>query len=57
MFGILENITKAVVNTATLPISIAADVVTMGGVMTDRNETYTGQKISQIMNNLDNAGK
>lgn len=35
MFGLLKNITKAAVGIAVTPIDIAADVVTLGGALTD----------------------
>ena len=55
MFNIIKGLSKAVVSTVTLPIDIAADVVTMGGVMTDKKETYTASKIKKIMDGIDEA--
>lgn len=55
MFGMLKSLTKAVVGVATLPIDLAADVITMGGAMTDRDQPYTMDKAGQIMRNLENA--
>ena len=46
MFGILGDLTKAVVGVVVeTPIAIAADIVTMGGVMTDKKEPYTATLI------------
>lgn len=43
MLGILEDLTKAVVGVVVeTPVAIAADVVTLGGALTDREETHTG---------------
>jgi len=35
MFGLLKNVTKAIVRTATLPVAAAVDIVTLGGVLVD----------------------
>ena len=55
MFSILKGLTKAVVGVATLPIDVAADVVTLGGVMNDKTEPYTSKKLGKIMDALDEA--
>ena len=55
MFGILKNVTKAVVGVATLPLDVAADVLTLGGTCTDKDRPYTAEKLSDIMENLEKA--
>ena len=55
--SILGNLTRAVVGTVTLPVSALADVVTMGGVLSERRETYTGERVRDIMAALDRAAK
>jgi hypothetical protein len=55
MFKVFEELTKAVVNTAVLPVKVAADVVTGGGLATERDETYTGEQVRKIVKNLDDA--
>ena len=55
MFGLLSSLTKAVVGVATLPIDVVADAVTMGGLLTDKKRSYTGEKVSSVMENLKNA--
>ena len=57
MFGILESITKAAVGVVTLPVSVVADVVTLGGALTDKKEPYTATTASDIVKNLSNAAK
>lgn len=58
MFGILGDLTKAVVGVVIeTPIAIAADIVTMGGVMTDKNEPYTATAIKKVMENVEHATK
>jgi hypothetical protein len=58
MFGILGDLTKAVVGVVVeTPIAIAADVVTMGGALTDKNEPYTATALKGVMQNVENATK
>lgn len=57
MFSILEDITKAAVATVKLPVSLVVDVVTLGGALTDKDEPYTAENVSDIIKNLDNATK
>jgi len=56
MFDILNSLVKTAVNVATLPVSVAADVVTLGGALTDKEEPYTAKTVSDIVSNLNNAG-
>jgi len=35
MFGVLEDLTKAIVGIATLPLDVVKDTVTLGGLITD----------------------
>jgi len=56
MFGMLGNLTKAVVGVIIeTPLSIAADVVTMGGILTDRDEPYTSSSIKKVVDNIENS--
>ena len=56
MFGILEDLTKAVVGIVVeTPIAIVADVVTMGGALTDKDEPYTATAIKGVMKNVEHA--
>lgn len=58
MFGFLEDLTKAVVGVAVeTPIAIVADVVTMGGVLTDKSEPYTATALKGVLLNVKNATK
>ena len=49
MFGLL----KAVVEVAKLPADVAADVITMGGALTDKRKPYTVKRCERIMDKLD----
>ncbi len=50
LFG---SILKTVVDTAILPIEIAKDVVTLGGVATGKSETYTSKQLNKLADDLD----
>jgi len=59
--SIFGSLLKTVIDTATLPIDVAKDVVTMGGAMTERQEPYTASKLKRIADDIedvsDEAGK
>lgn len=58
MFKTLSNLTKAVVGvTVRTPISVVADVITLGGVLTERKRTYTSESLGNVMDNLKEATK
>jgi hypothetical protein len=37
------------------PLAIAADVVTMGGALTDKDEPYTATALKKVVKNVENA--
>lgn len=49
-FGKLGKMVMDVVET---PIAVIKDVATMGGVLTDRDETYTAEKLGDIQDDWD----
>jgi hypothetical protein len=51
----LGDLMKAAVGVVTAPIAIAADIVTVGGILTGKDETYTGAQVEQVVDNLENA--
>jgi hypothetical protein len=57
MFGMLESITKAALGAATVPVGVVADVVTLGGALTDQDKPYTAQAVSDFVQNLEDASK
>lgn len=57
MFGIFEDLAKAVVSVVTVPVAVVADVVTLGGVLTDQEKPYTASAVSDLVQNLENAAK
>lgn len=56
MFGMLSNLTKAVVGVVIeTPLAVVADVVTMGGQLTDKNEPYTSTAVKKVAKNISDA--
>lgn len=55
MFGMLESLVKAAAAVVTVPVAVVADVVTMGGAMTDEKQPYTATAISDFVQNLQDA--
>jgi hypothetical protein len=56
MFGMLESLTKAVVGAVVeTPIAAAADFLTLGGALTDRDEPYTATALKKVAKNVENA--
>lgn len=51
-----DKLIKAAVNVVTLPVDVAADLITMGGAITDKEEPYTVSKVRKIKRQLDEAG-
>lgn len=57
MFDVLESLGKAVLGVVTVPVAVVADVVTLGGALTDRDKPYTAEAVSDVVQNLKNASK
>lgn len=58
MFGMLEHLVKATVGVVIeTPIAIAADIVTMGGAITDKDEPYTATAIKDVVGHVEKACK
>ncbi|OIO69022.1 MAG: hypothetical protein AUJ56_07975 [Zetaproteobacteria bacterium CG1_02_49_23] len=56
MFGILGDLTKAAVGVVVeTPIAIAADALTLGGVITDKDEPYTATALKNVVKNIEHA--
>lgn len=55
MLGMLESLAKAAVAVVTVPVAVVADVVTLGGVMTDKDQPYTADAVSDLVDNLKDA--
>lgn len=58
MFGMLESLAKAAVGLVVeTPIAVVADVITMGGALTDKSEPYTATALRGVMKNTSEAAK
>lgn len=55
--SIFESLTKAALAVVTVPVGAVADVVTMGGVLTDREKSYTAEAVGDLVQNLKDATK
>ena len=53
----LESLAKAALAVVTVPVAAVADVVTLGGSLTDRKESYTGEALGDMADNLKRAAK
>jgi hypothetical protein len=51
-----ESLFKAVVGVVVeTPVAMVADVVTLGGALTDRDKPYTAEAIEDVVQNIHNA--
>lgn len=55
MFGFIGDIAKAATAVVTIPVGVVADVVTLGGTLTDTKQPYTAEAVSDFVQNLKNA--
>lgn len=55
MSGLFESLAKAAVAVVTLPVAAVADVVTLGGLLADRDEPYTATAAGNVVRNLEEA--
>jgi hypothetical protein len=55
MFGMLESLVKSAAAVVTVPVAIVADVVTMGGALTDKDQPYTADAVGDLVDNLKDA--
>lgn len=55
MFGMLESLAKAAAAVVTVPVAVVADVVTLGGSLTDKDTPYTAEAVEDMADNLKDA--
>jgi hypothetical protein len=51
--GLFGSILSTVINTASLPVAVVKDVLTLGGAITETDEPYTVMKAKEIDEDLD----
>ena len=52
MFGILSSALKAATAIVDVPVSLAADVVTLGGALNEKDRPYTADALSRFVGNV-----
>jgi hypothetical protein len=57
MFGMLESLAKAATAVVTVPVAVVADVVTLGGALTDKDKPYTADAVGDMVDNLKDAAR
>lgn len=57
MFGMLESLAKAALGVVTVPVAVVADVVTMGGALSDKDNPYTAEAVEDVVQNLEDAAR
>ena len=58
MFNLIGNLTKAVVGVVVeTPVAVVADVITLGGSLTDKDKPYTAEALEKVVQNVQDATK
>lgn len=57
MFGIFEAIIKTAAVVVDLPVAVVADVVTLGGINTNKNTTYSEDALGRFVKNVSDITK
>lgn len=53
MFGILKGLAETVVKTAiVLPVAAVADVITLGGELVDKRQSFSGDAVDSIQRSI-----
>ena len=52
MFNLLESALKVLASVVTVPVSLVADVVTLGGILTGKDTPYTKEELQKLMKNV-----
>jgi hypothetical protein len=51
------SLLKAATAVVTVPVAVVADVITIGGYLTDHEDTYTEKALGDFVDNLKDATK
>lgn len=54
MFGLISNLVKTAASIVIVPVAVVADVVTLGGAITD-SEPCTPDAIEDVVDNIQNT--
>ncbi|NIP56117.1 hypothetical protein GWN42_31255 [candidate division KSB1 bacterium] len=55
--SIFGSLLKTAYDVVTTPVEVVKDVATLGGALTDENESYTVKKLKQIQKDSDDIRK
>ena len=53
--GFFKKLFKGGIDTTLLPLEMVKDIVTLGGVSTDQNETYTKKRARKVKEAVEDA--
>lgn len=51
--GLFGALLRTAIHVVELPVDVVKDVVTMGGVLTDKHEPYTARKLGKIIDDTE----
>jgi hypothetical protein len=58
MFEMFEKLAKAAIGIVVeTPVAIVADVVTLGGVLSDKDKPYTATAVEKVVKNISEASE
>jgi hypothetical protein len=55
VLNLAESLLRAGVAVVRIPVAVVADTVTIGGALTDRDESYTASAAKDFLGNLEDA--
>jgi hypothetical protein len=55
MLGLITSLAKAAVAVVEVPVAVAADVVTLGGALTEKDKPYTATAVEHLVKNVQDA--
>jgi len=55
--GFWKKVAKTAINTTMLPVDIVRDTATLGGVLSNRDESYTGERLGKTKEAVEEASE
>jgi hypothetical protein len=55
MLNFAESLLRAGVAVVRIPVAVVADTITLGGALTDENESFTARAAKDLVRNLEDA--
>ena len=50
--GLFKKLIKTTLHTVTSPIEVVKDAATLGGLLTDQDESYSSQRVKKISDDI-----